>query len=63
MFKLVAAYRGRALEKRAATFRTPGEPVKMFLRGFPLFSSWPPARMVLGKTTVCSGIYGRFRPD
>ena len=54
------AYGGRALEKLGATFRTPREAVKMFLRGFPLFSSWPSARMVLVKTTVRSGIYGRF---
>src|SRR5258708_25279230 len=27
---------------------------------FPVFSSWPLARMVLGNTTVRSEIYGRF---
>jgi hypothetical protein len=37
-----------------------GDAVKMFLRGFPLFSSWPSARMVRGKTTVRSEVYGRF---
>src|SRR5258707_14616219 len=27
---------------------------------FPLFSSWPSARIVLGNTVVRSGIWGRF---
>ncbi len=32
----------------------------MFLRGFPLFSSWPSAGIVLGSTEVRFEIYGRF---
>ena len=42
------------------TFRTEREAVKMFLRGFPLFSSWPSARIVLGNTVVRSENYWRF---
>ena len=42
-------------------FRAGREAVTMFLRGsFPVFSSWPSTRIVLGNTAVRSEIYRRF---
>src|SRR5450631_358510 len=46
--------------KRGVTFRTERGAVKMFSRGFPLFSSCPSAGVVLSNTEVRSEIYGRF---
>jgi len=49
--------------KRGVTFRTEREAVKMFWRGFPLFSSCPSALIVLNNTEPRSEIYGRFMGD
>src|SRR6266851_8020095 len=56
----VAFCRSPGARKRGVTFRTEREAVKMFSRGFPLFSSWPSAGIILSSTEVRLEIYGRF---
>jgi hypothetical protein len=50
------------VRRKTATRPVPAgrEAVKMFSRGFPLFSSWPSARIVVGNAAVCAGICRRF---
>ena len=52
--------RSHARETRGATFRSEGEAVKMFSRGFPLFSSWLSAQIVSGNAAARSEICRRF---
>src|SRR5260370_20552012 len=57
--EICSVYKPRG-RKRGVTFRTEREAVKMFSRGFPLFSARSSARIIVGNGVVCAEIWRRF---